>query len=140
MTVAMKQIYFAAAIVVASCGLPMSSAVARSELDRDLDGYAIASCMIASHSPVLIEQGHGWAGAIVQRSHGPIKIFQQIASAVNQEIRVSGFALGHRDGPVQSSRLNLFMVTCGEIVDNRRVAIAIARARVSLVRYYNKSR
>ena len=136
----MKQRWFFAAIAVASGVLPTGSALARSALDRDLEGYAIASCMIASRDTVLMEQGQGWAGAIVQRSHGRIEIFSGVSKAVDEKIRVSGFAVGHQDGPVQSNRAKLFMLTCGEIVDQPNVARAVARARLQLARYYKKPR
>ena len=136
----MKQRWFFAAIAVASGVLPMGGAVARSALDRDLEGYAIASCMIASRDTVLMEQGQGWAGAIVQRSHGPIEIFSGVSKVVNEKIRVSGFAVGHQDGPVQSNGTKLFMLTCGEIIDQPSIVRAVARARLKLARYYKKSR
>jgi hypothetical protein len=136
----MKQFWFVTATIVASCSLTAADAEARSAIDRDVSGYAIASCMIASGDAILIEQGQGWANAIVQRSRGRIETFQVIPKAVNEEIKVTGFAVGRRDGPIQLKNPKLFMLTCGEIADRPRVARAIARARQALVGFYKKPR
>jgi hypothetical protein len=140
MAITMKRKWLINVIVIATCGTPLTDALARPQLDRDLSGYAIASCMIASGDAVLSEQGEGWSGAIVQRSRGPIETFQVITSAVKAEIKISGFAVGHRDGPVNSGSSTLFMLTCGEIIDRPRVADAMAKARMRLVNYYRKPR
>lgn len=128
------------ALVAIALAAPVSAAASRSALDRDLESYAVASCMIATQIPSLVEQGQGWAGALVERSHGPIEEFHLIATVVEEEIRVSGFAVGHRDAPVASGSVMLHMLTCGEIIDAPRVARAIGRARTALAHAYRRAR
>jgi len=117
-----------------------AQAKARSALDRDLDDYAISTCLLETDNTALKEQGGRWAGAIVQRSHGPIEAFSLIADAVRAEIKEKGFAQGHDDGPIASGAIAMPMLTCGEMTDQPKVAHAMSKAKAALRRHYRTSK
>jgi hypothetical protein len=128
------------AILIVPAAEASAQAKTRSALDRDLDGYAISTCLLETDNTALKEQGGRWAGAIVQRSHGPIEAFSLVADAVRAEIKEKGFAQGHDDGPIASGAIAMPMLTCGEMTDQPKVAHAMSKAKAALRRHYRTSK
>ena len=108
----------------------------RSALQRDVEGYAAAACLVRQREPLLKEQGGAWASAIVQRSHGDIDPFNDVAKAVNAELRRSPVAIG-RDDATGKDR-SMPVLRCGEIVDTPSVRAAIDRAEARLAPNYRQ--
>ena len=124
------------ALVTSVSVLWTTDARARTPIERDLADFAIASCLTKVDSPVLREQGQLWAGAIAQRSHGKIEIFQKVADVVFLDLEETGVAVGHGDNPTSDANRPMPMLTCGEIVDRPVVLKAIGKAKASLRRAY----
>jgi hypothetical protein len=125
------------AILIVPAAEASAQAKTRSALDRDLDGYAVSTCLMETDNAALKDQGARWAGAIVQRSHGPIEAFSRVADAVRVEIKENGFAQGHDDGPVATGAISMPMLTCGEVTDQPKVAHAMSKAKAALRKHYS---
>jgi len=82
-------------LIAAACCIAMSSpdAYARSAVQRDVEGYAIASCLAGQDQPYLKDQGDGWASVIVQRGKGGLEALTAVAAAVKAELAKSNMAL-----------------------------------------------
>jgi len=119
--------------------LPVPVAAARTALDRDLEGYAMASCLSYVDEAALKDQGDAWASAISQRSHGDFQAFLPVAKAVKAELARTGVGVGHLDGPVGSA-FSMPVLTCAEMQDRPTVQRAIATARAKLRRAYRMAR
>lgn len=104
---------------------------------RDVEGYAIASCLIAQDSAYLKDQGDGWASNIVQRGSGDIEIFTALATAVRAEVAGGTMPMA-RDEAVPMTPKPLPVQYCTEIVDTPRVRQAILEAVGKLSPAYRK--
>ncbi len=127
--------------VLAMClsALPAWAGCRRSALDRDLEDYVMASCLTMAGDAALKEQGHAWAGAILQRSHGDFQNFLPLADVVGKELERTGVGMAHRDGPV-GSELPVPVLTCAEMRDRPAVQRAMAAARQTLRRAYGAAK
>jgi len=117
------------AVVVAPSAVPAQTP--RTALERDLDGFVMASCLAKAENPALKEQGDAWAGAVVQRSHGDFEIFKTLGKVVADELALTGFGVAHRDGPAALD-LPLPALTCAEMRDRPAVRRALQAARAKL--------
>jgi len=104
-------------------------------LQRDLAGYATASCFAALPQPLLRKQGERWAGAVIQRGHGAIEAWASLARAVTKELKRTGLDQGLGDGP-DSAPTPLPVMTCGEITARPAVRAAMAQAAKALAKDY----
>jgi hypothetical protein len=117
-------------VVTASC-----PAQARSAVQRDVEGYAIASCLSAQDQPYLKDQGDGWASVIVQRAKGGLDIMTAVAAAVKAELAKGNMAVIRSEtGPTKEKPLPVLY--CGEIIDVPSVKVAINRAVKKLASSY----
>ena len=121
---------------VATCLLVVSAscpAQARSAVQRDVEGYAIASCLSAQDQPYLKDQGDGWASVIIQRGKGGLDIITAVAVAVKAELAKGNKAVVRTEtGPTKE----LPVLYCGEIIDVPSVKVAINRAVKKLASSY----
>jgi hypothetical protein len=136
----MRQLRFRTAVClsVATAGyLAMSTlaAYARSAVQRDVEGYAIASCLYAQKEPYLKEQGDGWASAIVQRSNGSLDALTAVGDAVKAELAKGDMAIIRNEAEPMKG-LALPVMYCGEIIDEPSVHAAIAKAVKTLAASY----
>jgi hypothetical protein len=114
-------------LALASASTGSNIAYGRSDVQRDVEGYAISSCLVSQKDAYLKEQGDGWASAIVQRSHGDIDHFKKVADTVSTEMAQGHLAVIRVDGePPRDKELPL--LTCEEIIDAPRVREAIDKA------------
>jgi len=60
---------------------------------RDMEGYAIASCLAYQEHPYLKDQGDAWASAVVQGSQLTIGAMIEISDAVRQEVAKGEMAM-----------------------------------------------
>lgn len=117
-------------VVTASC-----PAQARSAVQRDVEGYAIASCLSAQDQPYLKDQGDGWASVIIQRAKGGLDIMTAVAVAVKAELAKGNMAVVRSEtGPTKDKPLPVLY--CGEIIDVPSVKVAINRAVKKLASSY----
>jgi hypothetical protein len=127
--------------LLASLAIPVSVRAEgpHSVLDRDIEGYVMATCLAQVDDASLKEQGNAWAGAIAQRSHGDFEKFLPLASAVKEELAKTGVGVAHRDGPV-GNELSMPVQTCAEIEDRPAIQRAMATVRSNLRRSYGAAK
>lgn len=116
--------------------VPVAAAV-RSAAARDVEGYAVATCLAAQADPVLKQQGEGWASAIIERGRGGVEQLRPVQLAVARALAQSGVAVMRQDGP-RPSDLALPAMTCGEIVDRPVVRAAVDGAVARLGAAYRR--
>jgi len=114
-------------------------ALCRSDVQRDVEGYAIASCLIGQKDAYLRDQGDAWASVIVQRSHGDAEYFKQVADVVDTEIKQGHVAVMRvESGSAQSKELPV--LTCAEIIDVPSVRESINSAVKKLTPAYRRKK
>lgn len=122
---------------LAACAAAAAPAVARGAALRDVEGYAIASCLAAQDSPYLKDQGDGWASVIVQRGKGDLRVFAAVAAAVKAELAKGDMAIIRTEaGPAADKPLPVLY--CGEIIDKAGVRAAINEAAAKLRAAYRR--
>lgn len=117
-------------LLVAAAGCSVVSPpniYARSALQRDVEGYAIAACFVGQNQPYLKDQGDGWASVIVQRSKGGVDAFVDVAAAVKAELAKGDMAVIHSETEPMKDKL-LPVLYCNEIIDVPSVHVAINKA------------
>jgi hypothetical protein len=112
---------------------------ARTNVQRDVEGYAIATCLSEQPVAYLKDQGDAWASVVVQRSPANIQLFQPVQDAVEAELK-KGHAAAiydekdpHRSKPVP-------VLYCAEIIDEPLVREAIDKAIKKLERVYRPAK
>src|SRR2546427_6325373 len=71
----MRMALLACGLVIAGCTPDTNPAGGtRTQVQRDVESYAIASCLTQQAEPYLKDQGDAWASVIVQRMHGDIEV------------------------------------------------------------------
>jgi hypothetical protein len=115
------------------------AAHARSEVQRDVEGYAVASCLLKQKEPYLRDQGALWADGIVQRSHGDIEDFRRVAEAVDADVAQKPMAMARRESdPMHAAPVPL--PYCVEIIDDVPVRAAIDKAIRKLTPAYRRAK
>lgn len=107
----------------------------RSAVLRDVEGYAIASCLANQDQPYLKDQGDGWAAAIVQRAKGGLDALTAVSTVVKAELAKGKMAvIRNETGPQRDKPLPVLY--CGEIIDVPSVRAAIDKAVKNLRPFY----
>jgi len=120
-------------------GLSGQPAYARSNVQRDVEGYAVASCLIKQQEPLLKDQGALWADGIVQRSHGDIEDFRSVADAVDADVAQKAVPLARRESdPMHAAPVPVPF--CVEIIDDPPVRAAIDKAIKKLTPAYRRAK
>jgi hypothetical protein len=94
---------------------------------RDAEGYAIASCLIAMKEPYLKEQGDGWGSVIVQRSKLGLEALNAVAAVVKTEVSKGNMAVTRVETEPEKD-LALPVMYCNEIIHTPAVRAAIKEA------------
>ncbi len=119
-------------VVVAGCAPQVSTVGApRPEVLRDVEGYAIASCLTMQVQPYLKDQGDAWASVIVQRTKGSLDVLIGVAEQVKRETAKGNMAV-IRDEIGPGKDKSLPVLYCGEIIDEPAVRAAIQKAVTEL--------
>lgn len=128
-------------MTVIAAGFSMSGAAAhgRPSVQRDVEGYAIATCLANQKEPYLKDQGDSWASVIVQRSHGGIGPFNSVAAAVKTELAQGHLPVVHQDSEPPRDR-QLPLLYCAEIIDTPGVDVALRSAIKKLAPSYRTSK
>lgn len=124
----MRLAWFLFGLLVAGCTPPPDNLGAlRPAVLRDVEGYAIASCMTMQDEPYLKDQGDAWASVIVQRMKGSLDALSGVAEQVRREQAKGDMAMIRNEaGPEPDKPLPLLY--CGEIIDRPSVRAAIQQA------------
>ena len=134
----MRVILLLLGLIVAGCAVRTETIGApRSEVLRDVEGYAIASCFLNQTDPYLKDQGDAWASVIVQRMKGNFDDLADIREEVKREIAKGGMAIIRNEtGPEKDKVVPLLY--CNEIIDRPRIRAAIQSAVAVLKPSYEK--
>lgn len=125
--------------VLVGLGLSGGVAFARSDVQRDVEGYAVASCLIKQKEPLLKEQGALWADSIVQRSHGDIEGFRTVAEAVDASVAQKPVPQARRESdPMHAAPVPVSF--CAEIIDDPPIRAAIDKAIKKLTPAYRRAK
>ncbi|MDR1968394.1 MAG: hypothetical protein LBQ32_06850 [Burkholderiaceae bacterium] len=103
----------------------------RPEVLRDVEGYAIASCLTYQAQPYLKDQGDAWASVIVQRMKGNLNALAGIAEQVKRESAKGDMAV-IRDEANPKKDKTLPILYCSEMIDRPSVRAAIQNAVTAL--------
>jgi hypothetical protein len=111
----------------------------RTAVQRDVEDYAVATCLTKQNETFLKEQGDLWADAIVQRSAGPIEDFTSVADAVAADVATKPMAMAHQESdPMHAKPVPI--PYCAEIVDDKPVRAAIDKAIKKLAPEYVRAK
>lgn len=123
-------------LAVAGCATKVDTIGSpRPEVVRDVEGYAIASCLVNQSEPYLQDQGDAWASVIVQRMNGDIEVFASVAEQVKLEAAKGGMAVIRTEGAGGSDKA-LPVLYCSEIIDKPVVRAAVQKAVADLIPSY----
>lgn len=109
------------------------------QVQRDVEGYAIASCLANQAEPYLKDQGDAWASAIVQRMKGDLDALAGVAETVKRENAAGNMAVIRDEAHPEKGKA-LPVLHCSEMIDRPAVHIAIQRAISTLRPSYEKNR
>jgi hypothetical protein len=112
--------------IAASGAMACTDARARDALHRDVESYAIASCLVAQDQPYLRDQGDAWGSAIIQRAKGELAALTTVAEAVKVELAKGNMAVIHSELELKSKTLPVMY--CSEILDAPSVRTVIDTA------------
>lgn len=118
-------------VVVCSCAIGEETVSApRPQVLRDVESYAIASCLVVQSQPYLRDQGDAWASVVVQRMKGDLDALTGVAEQVKQEVAKGEMAVMRDEAQPGDKALPLLY--CGEIIDKPAVRAAIRKAVAAL--------
>ena len=111
-------------------------AAPRPALERDLEGYAVASCLAAQRDPTLRAQGQGWARMIMLgRVRGGPDEWRRLSEAVRGALNPAAVPLLKPERATDPAP-ELPLAYCGEIIDTPAVRAAIDAAARRLAPAY----
>ena len=129
---------FALALTCAACAAAAAaSETTRARVQRDVEGYAIASCLTYQSEPYLRAQGDGWASSIVQSGKGKVEVLARLAEQVKQELpKVSMVMTPSASGVGHETALPILY--CHMLIDRPAVRAAIRKAVAALAPAYQR--
>ena len=114
-------------LAVAGCATSVNVGAPRPEVLRDVEGYAIASCLNNQADPALKDQGDAWASVIVQRAKGNLDSFTDLGEQVKRECATGDMAVMRDEANPREGKA-LPVLYCAEIIDSPPVRAAIQKA------------
>lgn len=126
------------ALTVGACA-PKDDSVGmpRPEVLRDVESYAIASCLAFQSEPYLKDQGDAWASVVVQRAKGDVELFAAVAEQVKIEHAKGEMPVVRSEGEQGKDKV-VPVLYCGEIIDKPAVRAAIQKAIAMLAPAYTR--
>jgi hypothetical protein len=116
---------------LATCGCTendrKTASAVRQEALRDIESYAVGSCLAYQNHPYLKDQGDAWASAIIQRSQVNLDVFGRISSRIEAENK-KGDMVVVRSETQPSGDLELPLLYCHQIIDQPAVRAEINKA------------
>jgi hypothetical protein len=104
---------------------------------RDVEEYAIASCLFYQQQPFLKDQGDGWASAIIQRSKGGLDAFTAVADAVKMEISKGNMVVIRAENEPGHEKA-LPIAYCFGLLTTASVELAVEKATKQIESSYRK--
>lgn len=128
----MRMVCIVWGLALVGCASSVNSAGApRPAVQRDVEGYAIASCMTHQADAFTKDQGDAWASVIVQRMKGDLDVLAGIAEQVKRENPADNVAVMRDELQPQKGKM-LPVMHCGEMIDKPAVRAAIQKAVAAL--------
>jgi hypothetical protein len=127
-------VYF---LVTACATRPDINRTLQPELLRDVEGYAIASCLASQSHPYLKDQGDAWASVIIQRMHGDPSVLLDIVEQVAVEVEKGNMAVMRSDVEPGQDKI-LPVLFCNEIIYQPKIRSKILEAVKNLEPFYLK--
>lgn len=125
-------------LVLAGCTAKIdTSGGPRSEVLRDVEGYAIAVCLINQTQPYLKDQGDSWTSVIVQRMRGNPEVLAGVVEQVKHENAKGEMAVIRSETEPGKDKV-LPLLYCYEIIDRPSVRAAIQKAVAALKPSYGQ--
>ncbi len=130
-------IIFLTLILTACTTKSVTDDLSKSKALRDIEGYAIASCLAFQPNSYLKDQGDAWASVIIQRMKGSPDALAEIIEQVKLEAEQGNMAV-IRDDAMPGQDKSLPILFCSEIVDLPKVRDAIQKAMMIIEPLYNQ--
>lgn len=105
------------------------------KLLRDVEGYAIASCLASLSNSYLKDQGDAWASVIVQRMSGDPSFLLDIVEQVAIEVEKGNMAVMRSDVEPEQDKM-LPVLFCSEIIYQPKIRGKILEAVKNLEPFY----
>lgn len=118
------KIYLFLPIIILLVGCSTVNSYQPTMIKKDIESYAIASCLTYQASPYLQDQGDAWASVIVQRMQGNIDILSKISEIVQDEISKGEMAV-IRSEAINVKDKELPVLYCSEIIYKLSVQSAL---------------
>jgi hypothetical protein len=109
----------------------------RSKILRDVEDFAIASCLAKQTQPYLKDQGSAWGYAIIEGGKAPVEDLMLIDDIVKREIAKGDTAWIPDDSNPKEGKA-MPVLYCVDIIDTPAVRTAIQKAIIKLKPYYKK--
>ncbi|RZJ57709.1 MAG: hypothetical protein EON49_15210 [Acidovorax sp.] len=127
----MRFIFVLAVSALAGCTPGADMGASRPAVQRDIESYAIASCLAQQTNEYVKDQGDAWASVIVQRMKGDFDALAEISEQVKRESAQDKIPMMRDESnPMRSKALPV--MHCGELIDRPAVRAAIQKAVVAL--------
>ncbi len=124
-------------LIIGCTNKTITDDVPRSKVLRDIEGYAIASCLTFQSNPYLKDQGDAWASVIIQRMKGNPGILAGVVEQIKLESKKGDMAV-IRDDVIPGQDKTLPVLFCSEIIDRPGVRAAIQKTTVVLEPLYGQ--
>lgn len=128
----MRAVLLLLALAAVGCATTVDTIGApRPEVLRDVEGYAIATCLVSQPQPYLKDQGDAWTSVIVQRLKGDLEVLAALAEQIKRE-NAKGEMAVIRDETQPGKDKILPVLYCSEMIDRPAVRAAIQKAVTAL--------
>lgn len=120
------RLHFLLPVVIVLTGCSTANYYQNTMIQKDIEGYAIASCLTYQESPYLQDQGDAWASVIIQRTKGNIDILPEIAEIIKAEVS-KGQMVIIRSENIKAKDKALPVLYCNEIIYKQPVQSALKK-------------
>lgn len=119
-----------------ACAVEQTAALRGHEaVKRDVEAYAIASCLTYQQQPFLKDQGDGWAAAIIQRFKGELDDLTAVAAVVKTEVSKGDMVI-IPDETSPEREMALPIAYCVDILNAPSVRAAVKKSIHKLEDFY----
>jgi hypothetical protein len=127
---------------------PAKTSTTRSDVQRDVEGYAISSCLMnlkqkvgiisAQDTAFLNQQGQHGVNIIIQRGEGDVETLFMVGRLVQATMATMPVTQVQGDGPMDERSHHAAIFYCAEIIDVPKVRASIDTAIAKLRSAYKK--
>ena len=118
---------FAICLSLALLGCSDKRDARTSELQRELEGYAVASCLFLQPDTYLSSQGDGWASVIVQSTTADLEKLLQVQEEVKAAMKMLPMVVTRVEREGGATTLALPLLYCHNVASAESVRATIER-------------